>query len=243
MKKVLNWIVNHLRITLAIVTFTVTVVVIGCVMLGSYQSYQKYEAKYNANDLEIRAKLSAEPKRIDIQDDFVSYKADGSIKSKKSSNKNVYTAWSENLNVQANQDDILVTGDSVLDSYVDSLKVEGTVSLNLTLSEKSFVDIVFVVSSEKENTDGDETYYGVKDLISNVDFIVNGATMEGDIDLKNSGNGVEWHSLVMGGFALPEGELNIQIKNKSGKFDLMPQLRNITLFANAEIGEAQVEAA
>ena len=42
MKKFVNWLLNHMVIAVAIVTFTVTLAVIGGVMLHSHLSYKAY---------------------------------------------------------------------------------------------------------------------------------------------------------------------------------------------------------
>lgn len=95
--------------------------------------------------------------------------------------------------------------------------------------------MVFVISSTREVTNDDETTYGVKDLLTNVNFTVNGEDMDDVVDLSNSGSGVEWHELVMAGFALPAGNVEITIKSNSGKNALMPQVRNISLFSSEVI--------
>ena len=241
MKKIGNWIVNHLKVVLAIVTFSITFVVIGVVMLNSFTSYQNYEKRYDANDLEKRSNLAASPKRIEFEDDFVSYKDDGSIKSKKSSYKNSVTAWAQDLEVSSTQEGI-VPGTGIMDTYIDITEKGGKIALNLTLEEKSFVDIDFVISSTRESKDADgETVYGVKDILSNVGFIVNGEVMEDVLDLNNSDGQVEWHHLVMAGFALPAGNVNITISNNSGKAAFMPQVRNITVFTSAPVSIAQAQ--
>ena len=243
MKKFLTWILNHLKLVLGIVTILVTATVVGLVMLNSYTSYQAYEERYNANDLDIRSRVAAEPKRMDIEDDFITYNDDGSIKETKSNYQNQLTAWAEDLKVETEQDEYLVSDSSKLNSYIDSLAEKGgKISYKMTLSAKSFVDIDFVLSSEKENVVNEEDVYGSLDILSNVDFVINGEIMEENLDIKNSGNGPEWHHLVMAGFALPEGDFTIEIRSKSGKEKNMPQVRNISILSSANAAVATEEA-
>ena len=249
MKKVLNWIVNHGKITLGIATFLVTAIVIGSVMLGSQAAYKAYEKQYNDTDLEVRSVSSPAPTRIEFQDDFVSYSAGGATKANKSGRKKKYTAWAEELIVTTQQQSKLVEGDSYLDTYVPSIAAGGSVSMEVTLVEKSFVDIAFVISSEKENaaSGSEPSYIGVKDILSRVDFVVNGEIMSDVVDLINEDNeGPEWHTLVMAGFALPKGAIKIDIKSKGEKANdeanqCMPQVRNISVFANAALEAPETE--
>ena len=68
----MKWILNHMRIVAAILVFGITAVIIGVVMISSYTSYQAYEKKYNANDLELRSALAAAPKKVEINDQYKS---------------------------------------------------------------------------------------------------------------------------------------------------------------------------
>lgn len=72
MKKFLNWVLNHLKTVLAIVTFTTTIVVIGVVMLDSYNSYKAYEAEYYESDLVTRSEFPPAPKGIFLDNGFSS---------------------------------------------------------------------------------------------------------------------------------------------------------------------------
>ena len=224
MKKFSAWLIDHLKIVLAIITFGITFAIIGVVMVNSYTSYQAYEKRFDANDLEVRSLSAAEPKRIEIEDNF------------KSTYKNKLEFSADQLNVTTSQDTYLKDG------CVDLTEKGGTIAIALTLEEKSFVDIDFVISSEREGKDSaGETIYGVQDLLSNVNFVINGALMEDVIDLPNSGNGQEWHHLVMAGFALPVGSVNVTISVESSKAALMPQLQSITLYSSAVLSAPVAE--
>lgn len=224
MKKFATWCLNHLGLLLGIVTFTVTFAVIGVTMLNSHNAYLEYEQKFNEADLEIRSVSPAQAQSIEFNDDF------------RSTYKNELSLGIDDLVVETSQEDYL-PGD-----YIDLTEKGGSVSAKLELNEKSFVDIDFVISSEYEQEDEEEgTIYGVKDLLNNVTFIVNGETMEEDeIDLENSGSGVEFHHLIMAGFALPEGEVSVEIKSNSGKNALMPQLQGINFYSSAALSLVEV---
>ena len=226
MKKFLTWILNHMVLILGVITLLVTAAIVGTTMLNSYNSYKAYEDKYNATDLDVRSLAAAQPKFIEFKEGY------------KSSYKNALSLAADQLTVKTSQEEYLVN------DYIDLTQSGGSVSISLELKEKSFLDIDFVLSSEYEevNDDGD-TLYGVTNLLSNVSFIVNGETMEEEIDLPNSGNGQEWHHLVMGGFALPVGPVTVEIKNNSGKKEMMPQIQSISLFSSQVLSEPAEEAA
>ena len=205
------------------VTFAVTFAVIGVVMLNSHNAYIAYEKQFNQTDLEVRSVSAAQPKLIEMNDAF------------KSEYKNKLSLAAEDLKVSTTQEEYL-NGD-----YIDLTEKGGTISVKLSLEEKSFVDIDFEIATEyvKAASGDDEEEFGIKDLLSNVQFIVNGETMEEEgVELVEEG----WHHLVMVSFALPEGEVSVEMKSTSGKTALMPQLKTMTFFSSAVLSIAEEAA-
>ena len=219
MKKVLTWILNHLGIILGVIVFVITFAVIGSVMLNSKKAYDAYEKQFNQTDLEVRSVSAAQPKLIEINDTF------------KSEYKNKLELGINELNVQTTQDEYDMGG------YIDLTEKGGSISVKLELQEKSFVDIDFEIATEyvKEASGDDEEVPGIQDLLSNVQFIVNGETMEEEgIMLDND----SWHHLLMISFALPEGDVTVEMKSTSGKNALMPQLKGISFYSSAVLSLA-----
>ena len=214
MKKIGNWVLDHLKLVVGILVFGITAIIIGSVMLSSYASYQAYARNFDKNDLEQRSQNAALPLATEIADKYSS-----PYGKKRSFN-------ADELDVTTSKEEYLTDG------YVDLTTTGGKISINLSLEKKSFVDIVFTISSEYKITEDGEDVYGVKDLLSNVGFVVNGEVMDDVVDLPNSGNGPEWHKLVMSGFALPEGKVNVTISSMSGKNAMMPQFKNITFYSS-----------
>ena len=221
MKKVLNWILNHLGILLGVVTFAVTFAVIGVVMLNSHNAYLAYEKEFNQTDLEVRSVSAAQPKLIELNDNF------------KSEYKNKLVLGIDDLKVETSQEEYDGGG------YIDLTEKGGSISSKLSLKEKSFVDIDFEVSTEyvkEASSEDEEDEFGIKDLVSNVQFIINGETMEEEgINLVEAG----WHHLVMVSFALPEGDVTVEIKSLSGKSALMPFVGDITFYSSASLQIAE----
>ena len=227
MKKVLDWLINHLVLVVGILVFGIALGVSGSLIAKTFSDYDAYEAKYDVNDLEVRSMYDAQPKRIEIADNYVTFKDDGTIKSNKSGYKNSLNVLPEQFTVETSQQSYIV------DDYVSLIESGGKISLKLTLEEKSFVDIAFVVSSQNAYKEDNQDKFGVKDLLSNVNFIVNGQTMEDDVNLTNSdGESPEWHNLVMAGFALPAGNVNVVIQSINNKKAMMPQVKNIAFFSS-----------
>ena len=219
MKKVLTWILNHLGIILGVIVFAVTFAVIGSVMLNSKKSYDAYVKNFNQTDLEVRSVAAAQPKLIEINDEF------------KSEYKNELKLEADELNVTTSQESYLN------DDYIDLTEKGGTISAKLSLEEKSFVDIDFEIATEyvKEASGDDEEVPGIQDLLSDVQFVVNGEVMEEEgVILDNDG----WHHLLMVSFALPEGDVTVEMKSTSGKNALMPQLRSIAFYSSAVLSLA-----
>ena len=222
MKKLGTWLLNHLGLVLGIVTFAVTFAVIGVVMLNSHNAYLAYERQFNETDLEIRSLSGAQPKSIEFADDF------------KSEYKNRLDIPAEDLTVSTSQESFLSD-----DGYIDLTEKGGKVSVKLSLEEKSFVDIDFEIATEyvkKATSEEEEDEFGIKDLISNVQFVVNGETMEEeDINLVEEG----FHHLLMVSFALPAGDVSVEMSSMSGKNALMPFLKGITFFSSQVLSVAE----
>ena len=235
MKKVLNWIINHLVLVVGIIVLVTTLGVVGGKMLKSKSDYGAYEDKYDVNDLEVRSMYDAQPKNVEIIDKFVSYDNNGNIKSNKSGRKNALNVVPEEFTVTTSQQSYISE-----EGYVDLTASGGKVEISLKLEEKSFVDINFRISSQNSYVENEEEKYGVKELLSNVNFIVNNQTMEGNVNLENSSaNSPEWHNLVMSGFALPAGDVKVVIQNISGKQAMMPNIQCISFFSSQPLTVAQ----
>ena len=220
MKKFGTWCLNHLSLLLGIVTFVVTFAVIGVVMLNSHNAYLDYEKQFNQTDLEVRSVSAAQPKLVEMNDAF------------KSEYKNKLSFNADELTVSTTQEEYL-DGD-----YIDLTEKGGSISIKLSLEEKSFVDIDFEIATEyvKAASGDEDEEFGIKDLLNNVQFIVNGETIEEEgIELVEEG----WHHLVMVSFALPEGEVSVEMKSTSGKTALMPQLKTMTFFSSAVLSVAE----
>ena len=218
MKKLGTWLLNHLGLVLGIVTFAVTFAVIGVVMLNSHNSYLAYEKQFNETDLEIRSLSGAQPTLIEMNDNF------------KSEYKNKLVLGADELKVTTTQDEYLV------DDYIDLTAKGGKISVNLTLEEKSFVDIDFEIATEYSASYNGEEEFGIKDLISSVQFVVNGETMEEEgVELVEEG----FHHLLMVSFALPAGDVTVEMSNLSGKSALMPLVRGITFFSSQVLSIAE----
>ena len=219
MKKALTWILNHLGIILGVVVFAVTFAVIGSVMLNSKKSYEAYEKQFIETDLEIRSLSGAQPTSIEFIDDF------------KSEYKNRLDIPAEELKVTTTQENYLV------EDYIDLTEKGGKVEIKLSLEEKSFVDIDFEIATEYVvKASDEEEQFGIKDLISNVQFVINGETMEEEgVDLIEEG----FHHLLMVSFALPAGDVSVQMQSMSGKNALMPLLKGITFFSSQVLSLAE----
>ena len=227
----IKWILNHLKTVVAVLAFTITIVIVGSVMLSSYISYKNYEKDYYQKDLNTRAAASAAPTSIDVNDDFVIYNEDGSVKKTLSTLKNNVTAWAKKL-TSSDTSKKVVQGKTVVDSYLPALSSGGKVTVTFTLAQKAFVDIDFVVCSNYVEEDKVVT---TKKLLSNVNFKVNTQPMDENIDLEVVDNHKQWHHIVMSNFALPKGKINIEISNMAGKEAYMPDIRNISVFSSAAV--------
>ena len=227
-----NFILDHLKIIVGALIGVIMVIVCGLVMLNSYNQFKKDDQAYNDNDLLVRSGVEAAPKKIAINDQFASYKDDGSIKSTKSNLKNKMSAFADELVTDV---DVDLEGSGKLGTYIPN--TVGSVSLNLTVDKTTFVDIDFVISSGYAGA----TTFDTEDILGQVNFKVNNNTIEGNnIVLKNDSEGeVEFHHLVMTGFAIPEGDLKISVNAISGKTAYMPNIRNISVFADATIAQAE----
>lgn len=207
----MKWILKHLRLFTGIIVFGVTFIIVGIVMLVSYNSYNDYEKKYYQNDLDMRSATAAAPKVVEIDDNF------------KSKYKTNLVAYAEDMTYTTTQADYAtVQGE---ETYLPS--INGKISVKLELEEKSFVDLDFVINTAATDN-----------LLGNVSIKVNNSLIEEDgIKVEKDGENIEWHHLVMRNFALPQGELSIEFESVKGK--KAPDLKNIAVYANAALSYAQ----
>ena len=207
----MKWILKHLRLFTGIIVFGVTFIIVGIVMLVSYNSYKDYEKKYYQNDLDMRSATAAAPKVVEIDDNF------------KSKYKTNLVAYAEDMTYTTTQANYApVQGE---ETYLPS--INGKISVKLELEEKSFVDLDFVINTAATDN-----------LLGNVSIKVNNSLIEEDgIKVEKDGENIEWHHLVMRNFALPQGELSIEFESVKGK--KAPDLKNIAVYANAALSYAQ----
>lgn len=211
MKKFINWVINHQKSALAIVTFGVTLIVIGVTMLTSYTSFKAYEKRHDEADLAFRSEQSPSAKSVQVKS---SYKS-------KYGNKLVLNA-----------EDLTVTTEEEYDEtgYIPSLSTKGgKIDFTFSIEEKSFVDLDLVIRNplaEKDN--GDPT--PLEGLLSVVKFSVRGTMMEDEVTLEDN----DWCHLVFSGFALAEGDINVSLETLSGKFNYMPDVKSITVYSSVK---------
>ena len=223
MKKVINWILNHFVLVGGLLTLVIILGVIGGMMLNSHLSYQAYEKRYDAMDLDVRSAAPAAPGYIEFDNQF------------KSRYPNSLTLTAQELTVTTSQEEYIVN------DYIDLTTSGGKISVKLSLEEKSFVDIDFEVATEyitPAASEEDEDEFGIKDLISNVKFTINGENMEEKgVDLVNKG----FNHLIMARFALPAGDVTVEMESLSGKAALMPQLKGIAFYSTQQLSIAAEE--
>lgn len=223
MKKVINWILNHFVLVGGLLTLVIILGVIGGMMLNSHLSYQAYEKRYDAIDLDVRSAAPAAPGYIEFDNQF------------KSRYPNSLTLAAQELTVTTSQEEYIVN------DYIDLTTSGGKISVKLSLEEKSFVDIDFEVATEyitPAASEEDEDEFGIKDLISNVKFTINGENMEEKgVDLVNEG----FNHLIMARFALPAGDVTVEMESLSGKAALMPQLKGIAFYSTQQLSIAAEE--
>ena len=223
MKKVINWILNHFVLVGGLLTLVIILGVIGGMMLNSHLSYQAYEKRYDAMDLDVRSAAPAAPGYIEFDNQF------------KSRYPNSLTLTAQELTVTTSQEEYIVN------DYIDLTTSGGKISVKLSLEEKSFVDIDFEVATEyitPAASEEDEDEFGIKDLISNVKFTINGESMEEKgVDLVNEG----FNHLIMARFALPAGDVTVEMESLSGKAAMMPQLKGIAFYSTQQLSIAAEE--
>lgn len=221
MKKVGNWVLDHLKLVFSIAVAFITCLVILIVMVSSYTSYKTYEARFNQNDLDIRSLSPAQPTATEIVPNY------------KSKLKYKYSFGAEDLKVTTSQQEY-VTSDGV-----DLTQSGGKIEAAVEIEEKAFVDIVFTISSEYKVTEDEKDVYGIKDLLSNVGLVVNGEKMDDVVDLPDE----NWYQLALTGFAIPAGNVEVTLSNVSGKNSMMPKIRDVTFYSSQRLSLPDEEAA
>ena len=229
--KIFEWFKKHPIASVAIVGYTVAVIVCGSIMLNSYTSYQRYEKKYNADELELAISRGATPSRVMIEDEY---------KSK----------YAEKLRVGANElsinsldgnNDDKIAEDAQGDAYITGMNNAngGEVSFEFTTDKDAFVDIDIVISSSLQSGD---TIAKTENLMKLVSFSVNDARADGDVvlDVDEEDPELNWHRLILKKVPLQAGDSKLVIASvgnnpKQSGVKVMPNIMSVAFYSNAKV--------
>lgn len=151
-----------------------------------------------------------------------------SYTSYKNYEKTYYANDLEVRSVSAAAPKIVEINDKFKSQYKNSVKAEaaeytteGTITLSLELEEKSFADLDFYFN-----------YAATENLLENMNIKVNDSLIEDD-SIKLENEEAEDHHLVMSNFALPKGELKVEISGIKNKE--MPEIKTIAVYTSAKV--------
>lgn len=105
-----------------------------------------------------------------------------------------------------------------VEASAEEYTTDSGIILDLYLDNKAFADIDIYMNSEVNDN-----------LMNNMRIIVNGSLIEDEIAYKADG----WHHLILGNFALPQGDLKVVVEGIKDKE--MPEIGNIKVFASEAI--------
>lgn len=213
--KFLNWVVNHLRLCVAIIVFPIALAVCGIVMYNSKVEYDEYVEKYDNDVLTTKATSAIDPLEVLVNNSFTSKRA------------SKYTASANDF--------VLPTGKEVTNNIIEGLTdAKYEVTLKANFEAMSYCDVALELASGYEK---DSKPAVTEDLLAVVSIKINGTEVAGDIKLGLDDDGeVEWTTMVIRGIALDKGESIISISQLSdAEKGYMPKIKSATVYADVKV--------
>lgn len=246
MKKIINWAKEHVRSVVAIVVFSITIIVCGAVMISSYASYVSYENNYYVQQLNIKANAPASPSSVYIDDEFSILKDDNSctVDITKSNYPNMFTVLAKDIECTPNSGTgsflVKKSEDNYREQYIGGMEsVGGTAKITLNAAGNTYTDIEFVLASSiADKVEG--RYKDTKDFFDSVQIKINDTEIAGEVILTSKKAGINWHHLVLECVALKEGVNTIEIvgsktDSANSTKKIFPFIRNVNTYSNATI--------
>lgn len=230
--------------------------VAGIAFATSYKQYQAYEKEYNEGVEKVKSGFPRLPESVFLDDDFVTYAADGgSISSSKSSHKNSYIFYARDAKVdplsetRAQEYKQLEDDETQLGEYITGLdRMGGAITFNFETDNYGMADICIVLRTNLKDQEGN--YHELENLTDYIKVSVNKLGLKTDKIAISSDR--EFHHLVLKDTFLIKGQNNISFStdaynpydDKTGKENqgatvtdktvlyIMPDIRNVSVMAD-----------
>lgn len=227
------------------------VVAAGTVMIADRAKYAAYEDKYNKEQSELLATFPAKPKSVALDNDFLTYDADGgNVVKSKSKYKKDYTFYARDAVIAPANSDVaqeyVKIDDSFLGEAISGLdRKGGAVSFSILTKDHGYSDIDVALRTNWVDDDGN--YLPIEKLSSYIKIQVNG--LEVDAESINLSNSREFSHFIMKDTFLLKGENTVTFttsaynpyENKETYLYVMPDIRNLTVMTDVGVYLAEYE--
>lgn len=224
------------------------VAVAGFTFLKSYNDYKAYEKEYNEGVDAIKAKFPVLPKKVFIDDDYVSYSADGeSVDQSKSEFEKDYLFYAEDafvkpLSEAKKQEYKKIAGDDTpLGTYMTGLdRMGGEITFSFETENHGMSDICLAIRTNYIDSQG--VYHKLENITDYIKIQVNRLDLKTE-NLALSEDRDDFHELVFQDTFLIKGTNTITLTTsayngldtKDDVLYVMPDIRNMTVLTDVNL--------
>ena len=247
MANFLNWVKSHLNLAVVLGVGVPCLLAAGIVVAVDRASYAAYEAEYEKQAEELRATFPALPKGAVIDNDFLTYNADGSdVSSSKSSYTKSFLYYARDAVVAPLSEQVaqeyVKTDDSMLGEYITGLdRRGGAITFTFRTPSHGYADIAIAMKTNWVDTDG--VYHELSNITDYINIQTNGLDVKTE-NLKLTVSDDFQHLVLKDAFLL-KGENTLTFAtnayntfgNKDSILYIMPNIRNVALLTDVDVYE------
>lgn len=248
MKKILNWIVNHIVLSTSIFALTVALIIGGCYTLSHRGDFNKELEQYEAIQEENKMKYPALPKEVKIIDNYVTYGED-TIASTQSSYENKYLYFAHDATVAPLSESVAQeykkideTKENKLNEYITSLdRFGGAITFKIDAAAAGYADVVIEMRTNWKNAEGE--YIAYDNITDNIKIQFNKLEIKTE-NMQLPATRDNFTSFVLKDVLLLKGVNTLTItssaynpyKSDSNKIlYIVPDIRNVAVMANVQV--------
>ena len=241
----MKWFEKHLTLAVVLGIGVPCLLASGIVMIVDRASYAAYEKQYDQEAEEIRAAFPALPKEVVLDNDYISYNADGSdIASTKSAYKKSFLYYARDAVVAPLSQDVAQkyekTDDTMLGEYITGLDRRGG-AITFTFRAPTHGDCDIAIAMQTNWVDENGDYHELENITDFINIQSNGLDVKtSEIPLSVSDG---FQHLVLKDAHLIKGENTLTFTtnayntfgNKDSILYIMPNIRNVVLLTDVDV--------
>ncbi len=245
MANVLEFVKKNLTRVVVIGVASACVLAAGIVLIADRVAYANYEANYEKEAEELRATFPALPKSVIMDDNYVTFSADGSeVASTKSPYKKSFIYYARDAVIAPLNQNVAVeyerTDDTLLGEYMTGLdRKGGAITFTFRTPRHGLADIDISLKSNWVDENG--VYHELPNISDFIKIQNNGLEIKTEnlkLEVKDS-----WSHLILKDAFLLKGENTLTFTtsayndfgNKDNILYVMPDIRNVALMTDVDV--------